>query len=417
MSAVDGDIDTAAEAALRREVRAWLADHWDPGLEPAVWRDVLIDSGWAYAAWPTDAGGRGVPAELAHVVEEELDQVGARNPGFGAINDTYINFMGHTMLAHASDEMKRTLLPRLLRGELGQGCLLYSEPGAGSDLGALQTTATRDGDGYRVNGQKIWSSMAATADWGLLIARTNWDVPKHRGLSFFFFPFKIDGGLQPGIDIRPIRQITGETHFNEVFFTDAWVPAANLVGDENDGWRVLQTALGAERLSMGRIFRDSDPAVATQPVLEAAADLVEAARSAGRADDPIIHQRIAQLHSWRLVQQWTRERATAEVAANGASPLASLGKLANSRILHETGALLRLLQGPPALLYDYDHLDRTAPNTRAMGAFVNSIGGGSDQIQRNIIGERILGLPRAAEPDRDRPFRDVPKGVAVRKFS
>ena len=417
MNAVDVVEDTPAEAALRREVRHWVEEFWDPKTNPAIGWNTVIDSGWAYSTFPTDACGRGVAPELAHVVEAELKRAGADNPVAGSINDVYIRFMGYTMAEHGSREMKRTMLPELLRGELGQGCLLYSEPGAGSDLGALQTRATRDGDGYFVNGQKIWSSMAATAEWGLLIARTNWDVPKHRGLSFFFFPFKIDGERQQGLDIRPIRQINGETHFNEVFFTNAWVPAANLVGDEDDGWRVLQTALTAERLSMGRIFRNADPGFGGTPVLHAAADLMVAARTAGKGDDPVIRQTIAQIHTWRLVQQWTGERAAAEMKSNGASSLASLGKLANSRILHSTGSLLRLLEGPAALLFDYEDLDRTTPNFRAMGAFVNSIGGGSDQIQRNIIGERILGLPKAPEPDRGRPFREVPKGVALRKFS
>jgi alkylation response protein AidB-like acyl-CoA dehydrogenase len=417
MKTVEVVEDTPAEAALRREVRSWIEELWDPKIDPAAWRATIIDSGWAYCTWRSDACGRGVAPELAHVVEAELERAGAGNPGFGSVVDVYINFMGHTIAEHGSDEMKRTVLPKLLRGELGQGCLLYSEPGAGSDLGALQTRASRDGDGYLVNGQKIWSSMAATAEWGLLVARTNWDVPKHRGLSFFLFPFKIDGELQKGIDIRPIKQINGETHFNEVFFTDAWVPAANLVGDENDGWRVLQTALAAERLSMSRIFRDTDAGFESSPVLEAAADFMETARGAGKADDPVIRQTIAQIHTWRLVQQWTAERAAVELNSNGASSLASLGKLANSRILHATGSLLRLLEGPTALLFDYDDIDRTTPNFRAMGAFVNSIGGGSDQIQRNIIGERILGLPKGPEPDRGRPFREVPKGVAVRKFS
>jgi alkylation response protein AidB-like acyl-CoA dehydrogenase len=417
VSTVEVVEDTPAAAALRREVRAWVEEFWDPNADPATGWVSLIDAGWAYSSFPTDACGRGVAPELAHVVAAELERVGAGNPGAGSVNDVYITFMGYTMAEHGSTEMKRTLLPKLLRGELGQGCLLYSEPGAGSDLGALQTRADRDGDGYVINGQKIWSSMAASAEWGLLIARTNWDVPKHRGLSFFFFPFNIDGERQQGVDIRPIRQINGETHFNEVFFTNAWVPAANLVGDEDDGWRVLQTALTAERLSMGRIFRDTDPRFGGAPVLAAAADLMEAARAAGKGGDPVIRQNIAHIHTWRLVQQWTGERAAAELKNNGASSLASLGKLANSRILHSTGSLLRLLQGPTALLFDYDDLDRTTPNFRAMGAFVNSIGGGSDQIQRNIIGERILGLPKAPEPDRGRPFREVPKGVAVRKFS
>jgi alkylation response protein AidB-like acyl-CoA dehydrogenase len=358
-----------------------------------------------------------VPTELAHIVEAEFARVGAPSPAFGVGHDSWVDFMGHAMLAHGSDAMKRDILPRLLRGEYGQGVLFYSEPGAGSDLAGLQTRAERDGDGYRISGQKIWSSGAYTADWGMLIARTNWDVPKHRGISYFFFPVRENGRLLPGIDIRPIKQINGDTHFNEVFFTDAWVPAANLVGEENEGWRVLQTALTYERIAMGKIFRDRE-VLDEAPVMTGAADLIAAARAGHRNGDPLVRQEIARLHSWRLVQAWNTQRAADEQKAGGSSSLASLNKLANSRILHSVGSYLRRMSGPRALLYDYDPpQERTTANAITMGAFVNSIGGGSDQIQRNIIGERILGLPKGIEPDRDVPFRDARKGVAVRKFS
>jgi alkylation response protein AidB-like acyl-CoA dehydrogenase len=309
--------------------------------------------------------------------------------------------LARTMRAHASPEMQRTLLPALLRGELGPGCLLYSEPGAGSDLASLQTRADRDGERYVVNGQKVWSSMAVTASWGILVARTDWNVPKHRGLTVLVLPMKEEGGeRRRGIEVRPIRQITGEAHFNEVFLTDVTVPVANQVGNENEGWQVLQTALTHERAVMGSLH--------SAPSSSMSVDLVDAARRAGRAGDAVVRQRVAQLYSWRRVQEWNRHRL--------ADP-ASLGKLANSRILHAAGALLQELDGARSLLYDYAGIDPATPNFRAMKAFVNSIGGGSDEIQRNIIGERLLGLPREPEPDRDRPFRDVPKGVAVRRFS
>lgn len=307
--------------------------------------------------------------------------------------------LARTMRAHASPEMQRTLLPALLRGELGPGCLLYSEPGAGSDLAGVQARADQDGEHYIVNGQKVWSSMALTASWGILVARTDWNVPKHRGLTVLVLPMADGGERRRGIEVRPIRQITGEAHFSEVFLTDVTVPVANRVGDENDGWRVLQTALAHERAVMGSL--------SSAPSRSMSADLVDAARQAGRARDAVVRQRIAQLYSWRRVQEWNRHRV--------AEP--SLGKLANSRILHAAGALLQELDGARSLLYDYARIDPASPDFRAMKAFVNSIGGGSDQIQRNIIGERLLGLPRQPEADRDRPFRDVPKGVAVRRFS
>ncbi len=413
---MSGDPSSApSEDRLRAEVRAWLADNWDDQLDPGQWRKTVVDSGWAFCTWPLDFFGRGVPPELSDIVEAEFARVKAISPAFGPGHDPWVNFMAHALRAHGSARMKQHILPQLLRGELGQGVLLYSEPGAGSDLAGVQTRAERDGPGYRISGQKIWSSGAKTADWGMLLARTNFDVAKHKGISYFLFPLRVAGELQPGIDIRPIRQMNGEAHFNEVFLTEAWCPAENLVGGENDGWRVLQTALAQERIAMGRIFRENQ-VLDTAPVLSGADDLIAAARTAGKDQDSVLRQRIVQLHVWRLVHKWNTQRAADEIKAAGSSSAASLGKLANSRILNETGTLLRYLAGPQALLYDYDDHRREEPNSIAMSAFVNSIGGGSDQIQRNIIGERVLGLPRSPEPDRDVAFRDARKGVAVRSF-
>jgi alkylation response protein AidB-like acyl-CoA dehydrogenase len=236
--------ETADAAALEEQVRAqvaaWLAENWQPGGGGPQWRERLVDSGWAAPTWPVEWFGRGLPRDMRRVAAEEFTRAGAKPL---ALDVTQL--FANTILAHGTDDQKREHVRPLALGEY-QGCLLYSEPGAGSDLAALQTRAERDGDTWVVNGQKVWTSGAREATHGFLIARTNWDVPKHRGLTFFWIPLD-----QPGVDIRPIHQVTGGSEFNEVFLSDAVVADSHRLGDVDNGWRVLQTALGFERLIMG----------------------------------------------------------------------------------------------------------------------------------------------------------------------
>ena len=386
------------ETTVRDEVRAWLRENWRPDRDRAEWLAAVVDAGYAAPRWPTEWYGRGLPSDLARVVEEEFAAAGA--PGTG--HDT-TNLWAGTVVGFGSDELKRRFLRPLLLGE-HRMCLLYSEPGAGSDLAGLQTTAIRDGDEWVVNGQKVWTSGAAQADYGMLIARTDWDVPKHRGITFFFLPMK-----QPGVEVRPLRQITGDARFNEVFLTDARVPDANRVGEINNGWRVLQTALAYERSVMGR----SRGVVEGIPVPDL--DLRDLARDVGRAGDASVRQEIAGLYALRQVNEWNGQRARAQLQQGSSTPLVSLGKLAMSGILHTAGHLQGRLLGPEGTL-DGDSSQRAADgNYSHLNAYFTSIGGGTDQIQRNIIGERILGLPREPEVDKDVPFREVrrstPPGV------
>jgi alkylation response protein AidB-like acyl-CoA dehydrogenase len=302
-------------------------------------------------------------------------------------------------------------------------CLLYSEPGAGSDLASLQTRADRDGDDFVVSGQKVWTSGAHRAHYGMLVARTDWDVPKHRGLSFFFFPMK-----QPGVEVRPIKQITGESHFNEVFIDGARVPAENLLGGLNDGWRVLQTALAYERSVMGDIARGprrakrqadtgsdfTSPDESSRGVSGAEVDLIGLAQAMGRARDPHIRQAIARMYALRAVNRWNGQRAKTQLQQGSSSPILSLGKLAMSRILHEGARVQAMILGSEALLAGPEHPRGDAVNFLTLNAYFTSIGGGTDQIQRNIIGERVLGLPREPEVDRNVPFRDVRKPSVAR---
>jgi alkylation response protein AidB-like acyl-CoA dehydrogenase len=404
---------------VRDEVRSWLAANWDRSLPAKVWLPQVVDARWATPSWPVEWFGRGWPADLGRVVEEEFQRVHA--PGSG--QDRF-NLYANTALAFGSDDVRRRFVRPLLTGEI-MFCLLYSEPGAGSDLASVQTRAERDGDEWVVSGQKVWTSGAAEADYGMLIARTDWDVPKHQGLTFFFFPMK-----QPGVVVRPIKQITGETHFNEVFITDARVPDANRIGELSAGWRVLQTALAYERSVMGEGDRAParartqpagvDPRErrvmgARQPTSGSEVDLVALARDVGRAGDAVARQGVAAVNALRTVNRWNAQRAKAALEQGSSSPVQSLGKLAMSRILHEGARVQGRLLGAEAMLDGPSFERADAANFQALNAYFTSIGGGTDQIQRNIIGERILGLPREPEVDRDVPFREARKATVERR--
>lgn len=393
------------DADLQAEVEAWLAANWRGappreesfGRDPrAEWLAQVRDAGWAVPRWPRDWYGRELSAEQAKIVERAFAAAGA--PGAGQDRS---NLWANTALAHATDSFKRVIVPQLLAGEVGM-CLLYSEPGAGSDLAAIRTRAEKVEGGWRVTGQKIWTSGAMIADYGMLIARTDWDVPKHRGISFFFLPMR-----QDGVEVRPLRQITDESHFNEVFITDAFVPDENLLGPLNGGWGVLQTALAYERSVMGDMARGARSGAAGAKGDHA---MLELAREAGKLDDPVVRQDVAQVIAWRVLNKLNTQRAKAELAQGTSSSIMSLGKLAMSRILHEEGRLRTELLGPESLLEGPDHPRAEDANFLSLNAYFTSIGGGTDQIQRNIIGERVLGLPKEPEIDRTIPFREVRAG-------
>jgi alkylation response protein AidB-like acyl-CoA dehydrogenase len=402
------------DQSLRDEVSAWLAEHWKGLPKPSqaavgwattpelrTWLRQVAEARWAAPRWPAEWFGRGVSDSEARIIEREFGAVGA--PGAG---QDRTNLWANTLLAHGTQALKEKLILPLLCQEVGM-CLLYSEPGAGSDLAGVRTRAERIGDHYVVNGSKVWTSGAATADYGMLIARTDWDAPKHKGISFLFLPMK-----QPGVEVRPLRQITDERHFNEVFFTDAIVPAENLLKGEGEGWGVLQTALAYERSVMGEGARGARSGA---PESKTEDPLIALAREAGALSDPLIRQEIAQAIAWRRLNALNTARAKAELAQGTSSPVMSLGKLAMSRILHAEARLRTALLGAPSLLEGPDHPRAEDANFLTLNAYFTSIGGGTDQIQRNIIGERVLGLPKEPEVDRDIPFREVKAGKQTSK--
>ncbi len=398
------DIRPMSDDELRSAVRAWLADNWKNDLpaaqqwtttpETRAWLNKVVDARWAVNRWPVEWFGRALSDAQAQIVEQEFRA--ARAPGAG---QDKTQLYANTALTFGSDALKQAVIRGIITGEIAM-CLLYSEPGAGSDLAGIRTRAVRDGDDFIVNGQKVWTSGAMTADYGMLIARTDWDKPKHSGISFFFLPMK-----QKGVEVRPLRQVTDESHFNEVFFTDARVPANFLLGGMNNGWRVLQTALAYERSVMGDGARgprrNSD---------KAGTDLISLARESGRLGDPLLRQDLAKVLSYRRVNALNNARAKADLEQGTSSPVMSLGKLAMSRILHEEARLRTAMLGANSLLEGEEHPRSDDANFLTLNAYFTSIGGGTDQIQRNIIGERVLGLPKEPEVDRDIPFRDVRAG-------
>lgn len=384
---------------LRTEVRDWLVQNWS-GLpkstnpwvsspERVAWLQKVLDAGYAVPTYPTQWFGREYPSALAAVIEQEFRAVKAP----GARQDKY-SIPANTALKFGTEQLKNDLLRDFLT-EQARTCLLYSEPGAGSDLAAVRTTAVRDGDEWVVNGQKVWTSGATTSEYALLIARTDWDVPKHKGLSFFMIPMR-----QPGIDVRPLVQITGESHFNEVFITDARVSDAYLLGGEGNGWRVLQTALAYERSIMGDGGRGSRNRTRAD-------DLIGLAREHGRLEDPAVRKELANVLALRELNSLNNARAKAAAAQGTSSSIMSLGKLAMSHILHAEARLKTEIIGAEALLTGPDNPEADDINFLTLNAFFTSIGGGTDQIQRNIIGERVLGLAKEPEVDRDIPFRQA----------
>jgi alkylation response protein AidB-like acyl-CoA dehydrogenase len=394
------------DTALLDEVRAFLAENWDPKIyktsrgagwsntpEQRAWLAKVVDARFAVPRWPREWFGRGLSDAQARLIEREFARAGA--PGAGQDRG---NLWANTALAHATPAFKTKIVPALLRGEVNM-CLLYSEPGAGSDLAGVRTRADRQGDHFVVNGQKVWTSGAATADYGMLIARTDWDAPKHKGISFFFCPMK-----QKGVDVRPLRQITNESHFNEVFLTDVIVPEENLLGPLNGGWGVLQTALAYERSVMGEGARGPRSGVAESKGEE---PLIALAREAGRLSDPVLRQEIAKVIAYKKLNALNTARAKADLGQGTSSSIMSLGKLAMSRILHEEARVRTMILGAQSMLEGQAFPRAEDANFLALNAYFTSIGGGTDQIQKNIIGERVLGLPKEPEVDRDIPFREV----------
>lgn len=407
-------------AAVRAAARSWLQENWDPDSSLIEWRTRLFDGGWACPGWPSSIGGRDLPADAVAVVHEELARIGAP----GAAEGVGMMLAAPTILEHGSVELQRRLLPATATGELAW-CQLFSEPGAGSDLAGLTTRAERDGDEWIVTGQKVWNTGARQADLGLLVARSDWDVPKHQGLTCFALPMH-----QSGVEVRPLRQMNGHASFNEVFLDEARLPAANVIGDVGGGWRVALTTLAHERRlahfprvapvdpSAGRVLREAaeERAIVAEPhkwypQRAGRVDLVvERAASSSATRSALIRQEIARLLSTARTARWTADRAAAARAlGRPPGPEGSLGKLASSDIARDAAAAHTRVAGADAMLSGPDEPSGGVVAEVLVSVPAISIAGGTDEIQHGIIGERILGLPKEPAVDRDVPFREVRK--------
>jgi acyl-CoA dehydrogenase len=398
--------DDAGEAAFRAEARAWLAGHAGPyrvEVDPdnpsivfadvddlahlergRAWQRELHAGGWAGLGWPEEHGGRNLPIALRAVWAQELAAAGVPPP----INLLGEAVVGPVLLAHGTPEQQRRFLAPILTAE-EIWCQLFSEPGAGSDMAAVTTTATRDGDGWVVSGHKIWTSGAHYADFAILLARTDWDVPKHQGCTFFLLDMR-----QPGITTKPLRQMTGGAAFNEVHLDGARIPDAHRVGPEGGGWAVAVTTLMHERLTLGLGLARAGGGVER---------LLRQLRPRGVADDPVVRQLAARLVIEARCVQYLGWRIVSKLADGQIpGPEGSVAKLASGRVSRRYDELADAMRGAGAMLHDeYTLLQLWVPATR--------IAGGTDEVLKNVIAERVLGLPPEPRTDKAVPFRDVPR--------
>jgi alkylation response protein AidB-like acyl-CoA dehydrogenase len=396
--------DVVNEQALRSEVRAALSERLRPKSRDAgfsflgagqddleagrVLLSALADGGWAVPTWPAEWGGRDASPEQAAIIAQELSRF--------EVPDLYpfmvgLSLVGPTLLTHGTDSQKARWLPSIASGaEIW--CQLFSEPDAGSDLAALSCRAVRDGDVWRVTGQKVWSSRAHYSRWGLLLARTDPDVPKHAGISAFALDMTV-----PGVEVRPLRQMNGDVHFNEVFMDDAVVADSDRIGDAGAGWGVAITTLMHERGALGP---GGGPG---------RRELIELVRRAGAAGDPLVRSRVASVVSELEVGRLTNLRAReARRAGRPPGPEGSGAKLRGASAIKVLADLAVDVEGLGGLVSSVGEdewltLFLTAPSI--------SIRGGTDEIQRNILGERVLGLPGEPRVDKGVPFKEVPRSA------
>jgi alkylation response protein AidB-like acyl-CoA dehydrogenase len=425
------------------ELHSWLEENWDPELTVAEWWERLGLSGWAAPSLPENAYGRGLSRADAVRVGNAIGKFGA----LGAPAGLGLLLAAPTIATHGTQDQIDLYVREIVTGQKAW-CQLFSEPGAGSDLAGLTCKAVQDGDEFVVNGQKVWTSGGQYADMGMLIARTNPDAPKHQGITYFAFDMH-----QPGVEIRPLKEMTGHAMFNEVFLSDARVPASAIIGDKNNGWAVANTTLMFERAGLGSGggnagYGGALPGTVAGQLQRRVGDFVSGdrprrgggggaaavrgggaqlligmAKGNGRSKDPMIRQGLAQLYTMGEIGRFNTERGKAARAAGADVPgLPNIAKLSMSHIVKLTRDLGLQIVGPQGMLHAYNDgesrkvIDQATGNPAlaaitesALYAQAPSIYGGTDQIQRNIIGERVLGLPKEPNDDKTRPFSELPK--------
>ncbi|MGK2950503.1 MAG: acyl-CoA dehydrogenase family protein [Acidimicrobiales bacterium] len=426
------------------EVRAWLEENWDPDLTVAEWWERLGLSGWAAPGLPENAYGKGLNRNDAVAVQATIAEFGA----LGAPGGLGLLLAAPTIAAHGTQEQIDLFVRDIVTGQKAW-CQLFSEPGAGSDLAGLQARAIKDGDEWIVTGQKVWTSGGQVADMGMLIARTDPDVPKHQGITYFGIDMH-----QKGIDIRPLVELTGHAMFNEVFMEEAIVPDSALIGGLNNGWAVANTTLMNERAGLGSggghaAASAATPGTVVNDLVKRAGDfvssggapkrrsgggggmfgasyklLVELAKGNGKIDDPTVRQDLMKLHTLNELGRMNNLRAKAAKAIGQDVPgLPNISKLSMSEIVRQQRDIGLRIIGPYGTLHAYKGEDQGPLNEATGNPFTGMVTGmalfaqappiygGTDQVQRNIIGERVLGLPKEASNDKTAAFKDLPKNT------
>lgn len=406
--------ESPEDAGFRSEARSWLEAHaeyktgvgdWSTnrhhttveGLRAyfeqcRAWQRTLFEGGYAGISWDKEHGGRGGTSTEARIFKEEMAEFDVTS-GF---LDSTIMMLGTTLRFNGTEEQKLHYLPRMLSGE-DAWCQLFSEPGAGSDLATLATKAVRDGDEFILNGQKVWNSMAQFADWGFIIVRTDPDVVKHAGITFLMLDMS-----SPGIEVRPLVQANGAQHFNEVFFNDVRVPTANVVGEVNGGWAPTRVVMMAESQFIGGTTGESRYE-----------RLVEIARRLGKDHDAVVRQQLAVTYTREKIIALMSDTMMGAVRRGEESPFSGgLLKLFMAENRVQVGNLAMELLGAAALADGPDAVadpDAEWAQLELINRFSVSIGGGTNEVQRNNVGERDLGLPRDIRVDKELAWKDIPK--------
>ena len=412
--------DTAEQAAFRAEFRFWLHEMLEPGWMEAIeagdedafaeafaraeekghhfvsWMRRIGESGYAAPHWPKEHGGLSAELWSIRIVREELARY--RLPTFGP-NILGVGLAGPTIIAHGTDAQKERYLRPILTGE-EIWCQLFSEPGAGSDLASLATRAVRDGDEWVISGQKVWTTLAQMARFGMLLARTNPDVPKHAGLTYFIVDM-----WDENVDIRPLTQMTGSAEFNEVYFNDVRVPDENRVGDVDDGWRCARTTLMNERNTIAGLTLDVTSVMggsARRDPWQALLDRIP------DRDNPALRQRLAQIYIEQEVKEVNLFRANAaRQAGQEPGPEGAIGKVFNAELNQRRANLAISAAGMAGVAWLPGDREAEARAEGFLRSRANTIEGGTSEVLRSQIGERVLGLPREPQVDKDVPWKEI----------
>jgi alkylation response protein AidB-like acyl-CoA dehydrogenase len=360
--------------------------------EYEAWYPVFAASGLVVPTWPVEYAGLDVSPGVARRVEQELAPF-----NLGRLNPLGLNLAAPALFAHGTEAQRLRYLPRIVRNE-EVWCQLFSEPTAGSDLASLATRAVRDGDRWIVNGQKVWTTWAHLADFGVLLARTDTDVPKRDGITYFLVDLH-----QEGVEVRPLRHMGGEVDFNEVFLTDAIVPDTQRVGAIGDGWKVANATLSGERQMVSGSGSGGVDRIGGLGVEH----LLDLARRSGRSQDPVVRQELMRVLTEERIRAWTNQRVRAQAkAGRSPGPESSIGKVHQGELNQRMQLLATALLGPDSIAWTGESLPREVRGMLRSRA--NTIEGGTTEINKNVIGERVLGLPREPDPWRRASWRDTP---------